>query len=305
MAKRAQDVAEPGPIQPFLDRFLEAIIFESGLSEPTLSAYSADVSSYLEYLHGIGVEHPKHITREDLLDHLILLRKRPLSSRTVSRRVSAIRRFHRFLCEEGLSDSDPTDGLEPPRLSRGLPHVLSRSEVEALLAAPDTSTPEGVRDAAILELFYSCGLRISELANLQLQNVSLDESAARVRGKGTKMRLVPLGAQAMRRLKAWLEVRNVGKVLDDTVFLSPRGKRMGRTSVWQVVKRCARKANITHNVTPHMLRHSFATHLLDNGADLRAVQEMLGHADIATTQIYTHVSTERLGRAHRDFHPRA
>ncbi len=291
-------------MQPFLDRFLEAIIFESGLSERTVSAYSADVSSYLEYLHSIGVGHPKDITREDLLDHIILLRKRPLSSRTVSRRVSAIRRFHRFLCEEGLADSDPTDGLEPPRLSRGLPHVLSRSEIEALLAAPDTSKPEGVRDAAILELFYSCGLRLSELANLRNQNVSLEESAVRVHGKGTKVRLVPLGGQAIRRLEAWLEVRNVGRVLDDTVFLSPRGKRMGRTSVWQVVKRCAREANITHNVTPHMLRHSFATHLLDNGADLRAVQEMLGHADIATTQIYTHVSVDRLSRAHKEFHPR-
>jgi integrase/recombinase XerD len=170
---------------------------------------------------------------------------------------------------------------------------------------PDTSKLEGIRDAAILELFYACGLRISELAALPLRDLSFDEGAVRVRGKGSKVRLVPLGARAMVRIRAWVLARAEAKAIDDTLFVGPRGRRMTRGSVWSVVKRYARAANVTQNVTPHMLRHTFATHLLDNGADLRAVQEMLGHTDIATTQIYTHVSTERLSKAHRTFHPRA
>ena len=154
-------------------------------------------------------------------------------------------------------------------------------------------------------MFYSCGLRISELANLPVRDVSLEESAIRVRGKGRKVRLVPLGKRVIERIRAWLAVRDRTEVRDDTLFLSSRSRSMCRTGVWQVVKRAAQAANIRQNVTPHMLRHSFATHLLDNGADLRAVQEMLGHSDISTTQIYTHVSVERLRRAHKDFHPRA
>ncbi|MBM3289246.1 MAG: hypothetical protein FJY92_03765, partial [Candidatus Hydrogenedentes bacterium] len=163
----------------------------------------------------------------------------------------------------------------------------------------------GLRDAAVLELFYSCGLRVSELAGLPLRAVSLEEGAVRVKGKGAKVRIVPLGARAMARIRAWLEVRADGRALEDALFVGARGRRMPRASVWAVVKRYARAANVAQNVTPHMLRHSFATHLLDRGADLRAVQEMLGHADISTTQIYTHVSTDRLGKAHRAFHPRA
>ncbi|MDQ1257713.1 MAG: integrase/recombinase XerD, partial [Candidatus Hydrogenedentes bacterium] len=248
---------------------------------------------------------PDEILRVDVRDHSVALRDGGWSARSASRHLSAIRGFHRFLNEERVTEKDPTDGFDSPRLLRALPHVLSREEVERLIAAPPPEGPHGIRDAAILELFYSCGLRISELANLPLQKVSLDESAVRVHGQGTKVRLVPLGVEAIRKIGAWLTVRNADKILDDTLFLSPRGKRMSRTGVWQVVKQHAAAANIPHNVTPHMLRHSFATHLLDNGADLRAVQEMLGHSDIATTQIYTHVSIERLTEAHKNFHPRA
>lgn len=291
-------------LMELLDRFLEVAVFESGLAEKTLSAYAADLRRYLDHLAERGIDDPAEIVREDVIDHMLRLRDEGLSARSISRHLSAIRRFHQFLHEEREADSNPVAGFDSPRLVRGLPRNLSGAEVEALLNAPDTATNQGVRDAAILEVFYSCGLRISELAGLPLRDVSLEESALRVRGKGSKERLVPLGMRAIERIGAWLRVREAGNLKDDTLFLSPSGKRMGRSTVWALVKRYARQANIHQNVTPHMLRHSFATHLLDNGADLRAVQEMLGHADISTTQIYTHVSVDRLTKAHKQSHPR-
>jgi integrase/recombinase XerD len=294
-----------GQLRRLLDQFLEASVFESGLADKSLDAYAGDLEAYTAYLEQNGVTEPGQATRDHVLGHLIALRKSGLSARSAARHLSAIRRFHRFLRDERLADRDPSEGMDSPRLIRALPHVLSALEVERLLDAPDLTRKQGLRDAAILELFYACGLRISELANLPLREVELEESMVRVRGKGSKMRIVPLGRRAIERIQAYLPVRAEGKVLDDTLFLSTRGRRMSRTSVWQVVKRAAQAANIQQNVTPHMLRHSFATHLLDHGADLRAVQEMLGHADVTTTQIYTHVSVDRLSRAHKDFHPRS
>jgi integrase/recombinase XerD len=298
-------MTESGALEPCLDRYLEAAVFESGLSDRTLSAYTADLRRYLGHLEENGIETPADILREDILDHLGGLQAEGLSPRSATRHLSAIRSFHRFMFGEELTPTDPTEGFDSPRLLRALPHYLSGEEVERLLAAPDGAPKDGIRDAAILEIFYSCGLRISELAKVSLQDISLEEGFVRVRGKGAKMRLVPLGRRAGARIAAWLTVRSQGPVKDSTLFLSARGRRMGRGSVWQVVKRHARAANIAQNVTPHMLRHSFATHLLDHGADLRAVQEMLGHSDISTTQIYTHVSIERLSQAHRKSHPRA
>jgi len=295
---------ESTPLEDFLDRFMEVVIFESGLSDSTLSAYAADIRRYLQHLTEKGVDHPNDVLREDVLDHMGGLQAQGMSVRSATRHLSAIRRFHRFLSGEGLASQDPTEGFESPRLGRPLPHFLSNDEVEGLLAAPDSTAENGPRDAAILELFYSCGLRISELAKLPLRDLSLEEGSLRVRGKGSKVRLVPIGARAAQRVQAWLRIREQGPLKASTLFVSKQGKRMSRTSVWQVVKQHARTANIQQNVTPHMLRHSFATHLLDNGADLRAVQEMLGHADISTTQIYTHVSSERLSQAHKQFHPR-
>jgi len=296
---------EIGPLEPLLDRYMEMAVFEAGLSDRTLSAYAADIRRYLHNLETSGLESPKDILREDVLDHVGGLRAAGLSPRSAARHLSAIRRFHRFLVEEGIVEDDPTEGFDAPRLARALPHFLASEEVERLLEAPNTQDRQGIRDAAILEIFYSCGLRISELAKLPLSSVSIEEGCVRVRGKGTKVRLVPLGRQAITRMRAWLPIREQGPVKDATLFLSKTGRRMSRTAVWQVVKRYARAANIQQNLTPHMLRHSFATHLLDHGADLRAVQEMLGHADISTTQIYTHVSVERLSQAHKKFHPRA
>lgn len=290
---------------PLVDQFLQTAVFESGLAEATVAAYAADLRTYVEFLEANGVTKPQLITREIVLAHIIALRKAPLSARSSARHLSAIRRFHAFLRDERAISTDPTEGFDSPKLKRGLPKVISPADIERMLGAPDISTRDGLRAAAILELFYSCGLRVSELAKLPLRDVSLEEGAIRVRGKGSKVRLVPLGGRAMTRIRAWVAVRAGGKVLDDTLFVGARGRCMTRAGVWQVVKRYARAANVAQNVTPHMLRHTFATHLLDNGADLRAVQEMLGHTDIATTQIYTHVSTDRLGKAHRAFHPRA
>ncbi|MBP7428919.1 MAG: site-specific tyrosine recombinase XerD [Candidatus Hydrogenedentes bacterium] len=305
MSGHGNGMTASGQLRRLLDQFLEASVFESGLADKSLDAYAGDLGAYTAHLEQSGVSDPNQITRDHVLGHLIALRKGGLSARSAARHLSAIRRFHRFLREEHLADRDPTEGMDSPRLIRALPHVLSALEVERLLAAPDLSRKHGLRDAAILELFYACGLRISELANLPLREVSLEESMVRVRGKGSKVRIVPLGGRAIARIQAYLPVRAQGRVLDDALFLGARGRRMSRTSVWQVVKRAAQSANIRQNVTPHMLRHSFATHLLDHGADLRAVQEMLGHADVSTTQIYTHVSVDRLSRAHKNFHPRS
>lgn len=298
-------MSDTGALANLIDRYMASAVFERGLSEKTLSAYAADLERYAKGLEEDGIRSPDDIMREDVLDHLIALSKDGLSARSLARHLSAVRGFHRFLCEERIVENDPAVDIDTPRLIRSLPRSLSYTEIDRLLDAPGLSPPDDARDAAILELFYSCGLRISELILLPLRDVSLDESVVRVRGKGAKVRLVPLGGRAIERIRGYLAVREDGKVLDDTLFLSSRGRRMSRTLAWQIVKRHAIAANIPANVTPHMLRHSFATHLLDNGADLRAVQEMLGHADITTTEIYTHVSVERLSRAHKQFHPRA
>lgn len=299
------DSESNSPLHVHLDSFIRTSVFESGLADQSLEAYTSDIRRYIDHLAGNGIANANDILREDVMDHLIALRKESLAARSIARHLSAIRRFHTYLYDERIANQNPTEDFDSPRALRSLPHVLSSSEIEAILAAPGTSTDVGKRDTAILELFYSCGLRISELANLPLMDVHLDESSIRVRGKGNKTRIVPLGEKARNSLEAWYAIRGGWKQKDKTVFLSSRGNRMNRTSVWKVVKEAARNANIRQNVTPHMLRHSFATHLLDNGADLRAVQEMLGHSDIATTQIYTHVSRERLTQAHEKFHPRA
>lgn len=287
-----------------IDRFLEASIFEAGLAEKTLEAYASDLRRYAVSLEAAGIMEPGEIGREEILNHLTRLRDEGLSSRSIARHLSAIRRFHRFLASEQLAPRDAASGFETPKLERKLPHWLTQGEVERLLSTPDASTPEGLRDAAILELFYACGLRITELARLPLKDVHIGESELRIRGKGSKVRLVPMGRRALERTQAWLEVRPAFSPRAATLFVSTRGTSLSRAGIWRIVKRCAREAGIFKNVTPHMLRHSFATHLLDHGADLRSVQEMLGHSNITTTQIYTHVSTGRLAKAHRQFHPR-
>ncbi len=292
------------PVMTCFVRVMECVVFEAGLSEKTLSAYAADIRIYLRFLEGEPVTSPADIGLEQVTVHLSQLQEEGLSARSIARHLSAIRRFHQFLWDEGLCEKNVTDLIETPHLVRRLPRHLSSEEVEQMLRMPDMGTLAGIRDAALLEFFYACGLRISELAALPLKHVYLDEGSVRIYGKGSKYRIVPLGRTACDKALAWLAVRGKWARRDDALFIGSSGKRLSRTTIWRFVKRYAALANIPQNVAPHMLRHSFATHLLDRGADLRSVQEMLGHADIGTTQIYTHVSAERLAQAHRTFHPR-
>jgi len=290
------------------DAFLDYLVIERGLAANTVAAYRRDVQRYLSYLDEVcGLGSIDEVVPADVLDHLGALRDAGMKTRSIARHMAAIRMFHRYLEGEGLTSHDPTRNMDSPRLWQTLPHVLSVSEVDMLLAAPDTSRPRGLRDAAIIEVLYATGLRVSELGALRMDDVDLRAGLVRCIGKGNKERIVPLGRQARRRLKAYLRVRP--EILKgrptDYLFVSQRGRSMSRVRLWEVVRGLARRAGIGKRVTPHTLRHSFATHMLDGGADLRAVQEMLGHANIATTQIYTHVSQDRLKQAHARFHPRA
>ena len=288
-----------------LDIFLEASHFEAGLADSSLGSYGSDLEGYVSFLEEGAISSLDSVSRDTIVEYLIVLRERGLNLRSVCRHLSAIRAWHGALFAEGLTRRNPADRVDSPRFVQKLPGVLSISEIEGLLEAPDLSSEKGVRDAAILEVFYSCGLRISELSGLTVSLFDAEESRVRVRGKGSKVRVVPLGARALERVSAWIPIRNTWTPFEDALFLSRRGRAMARSTVWKVVKDAARAAGIRENVTPHMLRHSFATHLLDNGADLRAVQEMLGHSSISTTQLYTHVSRDRLAKVHRSAHPRA
>ena len=287
-----------------LDFFLESSVFEAGLADASLRAYAADLHRYAAHLDEAGVAGPDSIVREDILDHLIALREAGLSPRSAARHLSAVRAFHAFLHAEGLTPTDPAEDFDTPRITRKLPRVLSPIDVDRLVNAAAPDSAEGIRNTAILETIYSCGLRVSEAAGICAHDLSMEEGSVRVRGKGAKVRLAPLGSRAAKRVADWLRVRDEWCPKCANLFIGARGCAMGRVQIWRIVNVLAAKAGLRGGVTPHTLRHSFATHLLDNGADLRAVQEMLGHADISTTQIYTHVSNERLTTAHRKFHPR-
>ncbi|MBI1317848.1 MAG: site-specific tyrosine recombinase XerD [Candidatus Hydrogenedens sp.] len=291
-------------LQQALDRFMEMMVLEAGLSDHTLAAYGSDLRRYLEVLEDRGIDRLATILREDIVDHLQGMRDEGMSARSTARHLSAIRRFHAFLLEESIAESDPAVNFETPRLERRLPKFLTTEEVERLLKIPDPAEPVGARDAAVLELLYSCGLRVSELSNLKMKELDFAESEVRVLGKGSKVRLIPVGIEALRKVQHWLSLRPQLQPKVSNLFVSVRGNPYSRNAIWKLVTACARRANIKKDLTPHTLRHSFATHLLDGGADLRAVQEMLGHSSITTTQIYTHVSTSRLADAHRKFHPR-
>ena len=288
--------------------FLDYLTVERGLAANTISAYRCDVGRYLDYSRDVcRISSIDEIEADDVLDHLVMLRESGMATRSIARHLASIRMFHRYIQAEGFTSRDPTRDMDSPRLWQNLPRTLSVADVDRLLAASDTSTSGGLRDAAIIEMLYATGMRVSELAAIRLEDVDLKRGFARCIGKGNKERMVPVGGHACRRIKAYLKVRPdilKGRTTD-RMFVSRRGRGMSRQRLWEVVRGLARRAGIVEKVTPHTLRHSFATHMLDHGADLRAVQEMLGHANIATTQIYTHVSPERLKKAHGQFHPRA
>lgn len=296
--------------QDALEDYIHFIQVERQLSANTLASYRRDLESYVQFLQQAeGMNDFRRVERETILRHLEQLRMQGKTSRTVARHISSIRSFHQFLLREKRAETDPTVHLEMPIIEQKLPNVLSIQEIEAILMAPNRSKPQGKRDVAMLELLYGSGMRISELIALDLADIHLTMGFVRVFGKGGKERIVPLGKSAITALSAYLDGARgqlQGKYpKTEAFFINQRGKRLTRQGCWKLMKEHALKAGIKHDLTPHTLRHSFATHLVENGADLRAVQEMLGHADISTTQIYTHISKTRLSEVYKQFHPRA
>ncbi len=296
------------PLDAALDLFLVHVRVEKGLSANTVEGYGHDLRRYLDHLATAGLTEWARVERRDIQGHLAGLVEAGLSPRSQSRALSAIRTFHRLLAAEKLTPGDPADEIDSPRRDRKLPQPLSPAECAGLMVAPDPRTPAGRRDRAMLELLYATGLRVSELVGLTLNDVNLETRVLVARGKGNKERLVPVGAPAAESVKAYLagarELLLKGRRSPD-LFVTSRGGRMTRFGFARLLERHGRAAGIGRRISPHKLRHSFATHLLAGGADLRAVQAMLGHVDVATTQIYTHVDTTQARRLYDRFHPRA
>jgi len=287
--------------------FLHYLRVEKGLSNNTMMAYRRDMEKFAEFMAQRYVPLDE-VTRSDVVDFLAGMYRRGLDSRTVARSLVTIRNFYRFCVTEGLVKEDPAATIESPKVRRTLPHFLSVAEVERLLAQPDVSTPGGLCDKAMIELMYSTGLRVSELCGLRLSDIQMNAGSLRCIGKGNKERIVPVGRKALELIQTYLRESRPKLLRDGSspfLFLNRKGGKMNRIVFWMLLKKYGEKAGLRESLKPHMLRHSFATHLLDGGADLRSVQMMLGHADISTTQIYTHVVEERLKQVYKAHHPRA
>jgi len=304
---RPQAGGTGGPVDPLVGTFLHYLRVERGLSNNTILAYRQDMQKFKEFLNGRQIS-VKDVTRSDVVDFLAELYKRGLDSRSVSRYQSTLRNFYRFCVTEGVLKEDPVSTIEAPKVRRSLPHFLSIKDVERLLAQPDVSTPLGLRDKAIIELLYSTGLRVSELCNLRVSDIQMSSGALRCIGKGNKERIVPVGRRALEIVERYLKESRPALLRGGSspfLFLHSRAGKIGRIQVWHLLRTYGDLAGLREPLSPHMLRHSFATHLLDGGADLRSVQIMLGHSDITTTQIYTHVVEERLKQIYKAHHPRA
>ncbi len=289
------------------DEYLNYLLVEKGLSQNTLASYSRDLMRYLDFLRARGTETVSERDTSLILKYLIDLRRAGLGSRSRARHLVTLRGFYRYLAKEGILPKDPARLIDLPKSGLKLPDVLSSEEIARLLASVGSERPAQRRNMAMLELLYAAGLRVSELVNLRVTDVNLEAGFVRVMGKGGKERIVPFGQSARRCLAEYLsEARPclLKTHTSDVLFVARAGRPMTRQGFWKMLKTCARRAGLSKKVTPHSLRHSFASHLLEGGADLRAVQIMLGHADISTTQIYTHVAREHLKRLHRKFHPR-
>ena len=301
----------PPPRPAEVEDFLLHLRIEKGRATNTLSAYSRDLDRYLESLDGVSVT---AATAKDVQEFTQSLRSAGLKSSSINRTMTAVRGLHRYLFAEGVADKDPTADVEPMKLPRGLPKALSEQEITSLLEAPDGTDPLATRDRAILEVLYGTGMRISECTTLSLEDVDMAGALLRVTGKGSKQRVVPLGRLAGAALERWLAPggrsalypeRWTDRDAQAAVFLNHRGGRLSRQGIWGVVRKHALTVGLASKVTPHVLRHSCATHMLDHGADIRTVQELLGHASVSTTQLYTKVSTDLLVRSYRSAHPRA
>lgn len=296
--------------QEALAEYIIYLKIERGLSANTVTSYKRDIEKYLTFLTEKKITQLDEVSRFEILDFLQTLRQAGAADNSIIRMVSSLRKFHQYLKRESIVSDDPMQLIDTPKKASTLPKAISPQAIEQLLEAPDTTTPLGVRDRTILELMYATGLRISELVNLKLSDMHLTMGFIQTMGKGEKERIIPLGEIASQWLDHYLEgarvyLQDQSAETSEYVFLNSRGKGLSRQGVWKKVKQLALEAGIDQNVTPHTLRHSFATHLLENGADLRMVQELLGHADISTTQIYTHITKTRLKQVYSDYHPRA
>ena len=292
----------------YLELFLEYLQVELGLSENTQLSYLRDLRLFCKALR-LEEKDLSKVERQQIVRYVTDLKMKGRAAATIARKLAALKAFYRFMVQEDYMSSDPAEAVEAGTKGTHLPKVLTEEEVEALLSAPDLATAEGLRDRALLEMLYATGMRVSEIVNLKVENVNLEMKYVLVFGKGSKERIVPLGSVAAGYLERYLkEARPTFFVKDEedpqTVFLGLGGQGLTRQRVWELVGQYGRNAGILKHISPHMLRHSFATHLLDNGADLRSVQEMLGHADISTTQIYTHLTNKRLRAVYDKAHPR-
>jgi len=295
-------------MQSLVERFLNYLAVEKGLSLNTVESYSRDLNKYLDFLNSSGIDDLSAVNVHTILSFIGDLQGKGLSINTIARNLIALRGFYRFLRQENLVEKNPLTEVSTPKVWRKLPNVLTKEEVEALLAQPDERTLIGKRDKAMLEVLYATGLRVTELVSLKLGDVDLEAGFVVAFGKGAKERLVPMGKLARDKVREYLELVRP-KLLHGKntqfLFLIRSGKKMSRQGFWKMIKKYVLKAGIHKNITPHTLRHSFATHLLDGGADLRSVQAMLGHSDISTTQIYTHITQEKLKEVYKRYHPRA
>ncbi|HUL29309.1 MAG TPA: site-specific tyrosine recombinase XerD [Thermodesulfobacteriota bacterium] len=294
-------------MEPLLESFLHYLIAEKGLSKNTIDAYRHGLTRFLAYLRERNLQEIRDVAKVDIQSFLLVLRKKHLNTRSIVRDLTILRTFFRFLIQEGILQSNPVEDLESPKVAKKLPEILTINEIERIIEQPNLQTPLGTRDRAMLEILYATGMRVSELIQLPTHQVNLEAGYVLVYGKGSKERIVPLGGEAMRWVDLYL--RTARRVLSKEkespfLFINRSGKRLTRQGFWKNLRHYAQKAGLHKRITPHLLRHSFASHLLERGADLRSVQMMLGHVDISTTQIYTHVTGERLKKVHKRYHPR-
>jgi integrase/recombinase XerD len=294
-------------MEQLLDQFLHYLIVEKGLSKNTIEAYGHDLNQFFNHLRGKGTQEIREVSKFDIRGFLLTLNRKDLSTKSIIRNLVAIRSFYKFLIQEGILESNPIENLESPKVAKTLPEILTLKEIEQLLEQPNLQTPLGIRDRAMLEMLYATGMRVSELTHLPTHQVNLEGGYVLLYGKGSKERIVPLGSEAMKWVTLYLEkVRGtLSKGREGpSLFINRSGRGMSRQQFWKNLRKYAKLAGLRKRITPHLLRHSFASHLLERGADLRSVQMMLGHVDISTTQIYTHVTGERLKKVHRRYHPR-
>lgn len=284
------------------DEFIKFVKFEKGLSENTVLAYKSDINLFLKFLSANKINKPDE---ESIMDFIFYLKNKGYSNLSIARILASLKSFFKFLLKGKYIDKNPFDSMESFKVNKKIPEVLSEDDIKKILEQPDLTIKEGIRDKAILELLYSAGIRVSELVNMELTDINIDEKIIRCFGKGAKERLVPIGDYVIDAVKNYLKIRKkISSAFSNYLFITRLGKKFTRTGIWKIIKKYAKSAGILKNVYPHIFRHSFATHLLKGGADLRSVQEMLGHSDISTTQIYTHVDRSHLKNIHKKYHPR-